>query len=116
MTLTPDRRATRRLHRLEDHGIVSTRVRPGHGAHLLDVSVAGALIETSHRLLPGTCVELHLDTESAHTKIRGRVLRCAVVHVRASSVCYRGAIAFERDLPWGGGGRGGGGGFHVLGT
>jgi hypothetical protein len=100
MTLTVDRRTTPRLHRLEDHGIVSTRVRPGHGAHLLDVSVAGALIETTHRLLPGTSVELQLDTESAHTKVRGRVLRCAVVRVRPSSMCYRGAIAFDRELPW----------------
>lgn len=100
MTLTLDRRTTHRLHRTEEHGIVGARVRPGHRAHLVDVSAAGALIETSHRLLPGTSVELHLETETAHTNIRGRVLRSAVVRVRPSSVCYRGAIAFDRDLPW----------------
>jgi len=100
MTLTIDRRSTRRLHRIEEHGVVATRVRPGHRAHLVDVSAAGALIETSHRLLPGTTVELHLETETTHTRIRGRVLRCSVVRVRPSSVCYRGALAFDRDLPW----------------
>ena len=100
MTLTLDRRTTPRLHRPEEHGIVATRVRPGHRAHLVDVSAAGAMVETSYRLLPGTSVELHLETENAHTNIRGRVLRSTVVRVRPSSVCYRGAIAFDRDLPW----------------
>jgi hypothetical protein len=100
MTLTIDRRAARRLHHVEDHGIVNARVRPGHRAHLVDVSSSGAMIETSYRLLPGTAVELHLETESTHTRIRGRVLRCNVARVRASAICYRGAIAFDRDLPW----------------
>jgi len=100
MTLTIDRRTTKRLHRIEEHGVVTARVRPGHRAHLVDVSAAGALIETSYRLLPGASVELHLETESTHTRIRGRVLRCAVVRVRPSFVHYRGAVAFDRSLPW----------------
>ena len=100
MTLTIDRRTGRRLHRVEEHGVVATRVRPGHRAHLVDVSAAGALVETSYRLLPGASVELHLETDTTHTRIRGRVLRCAVVRVRPAAVCYRGAIAFDRDLPW----------------
>jgi PilZ domain-containing protein len=100
MTLTADRRAMRRLHRVEEHGIVATRVRPGHRAHLVDVSAAGAMIETSYRLLPGAAVELHLETESTHTKVRGRVLRCHVVRVRPQSICYQGAISFDSHLPW----------------
>ncbi|HKB13785.1 MAG TPA: PilZ domain-containing protein [Vicinamibacterales bacterium] len=100
MTLTVDRRTTRRLHRVDEHGIVAARVRPGHRAHLVDVSATGALIETSYRLLPGTSVELHVETETTHTRIRGRVLRCAVVRLRPSFVHYRGAIAFDRSLPW----------------
>jgi PilZ domain-containing protein len=99
MTMAPERRARRRL-QVKEHGVVLTRVRPGYRAHLVDVSASGALIETSYRLLPGTSVELHLETGAAHTNIRGRVLRSAVVRVRPSSVCYRGAIAFDRDLPW----------------
>jgi PilZ domain-containing protein len=97
---TPDRRQTRRLLHSDDHGIVSTRVRPGHRARLIDVSADGALIETNHRLLPGTCVELHVETRSHRTNVRGRVLRCAIVLVRPSWVCYRGAIGFDRHLPW----------------
>jgi PilZ domain-containing protein len=100
MTLTTERRTSRRLHRVEEHGIVTARVRPGHRAHLVDVSSSGAMIEISYRLLPGTSVELHLETDSTHTRIRGHVVRCAVFRVRPSSVCYRGAIVFDRDLPW----------------
>ena len=99
MTMARERRTRRRL-QAEEHGVVATRVRPGYRAQLVDVSATGALIETSYRLLPGTSVELHLETDAAHTNIRGRVLRSTVVRVRPSSVCYRGAIAFDRDLPW----------------
>jgi hypothetical protein len=95
-----DRRHARRLLHSDDHGIVSTRVRPGHRAKLIDVSAAGALIETNHRMLPGTAVELHVETRSHRTNVRGRVLRCAIVMVRPSWLCYRGAIGFDRHLPW----------------
>jgi hypothetical protein len=96
----PDRRATRRLDAFEDHRIVSACVRPGHRARVIDVSAAGALIETSHRLLPGTSVELQVETGTDRTSVRGHVLRCAVVRLRPTWVCYRGAIAFDRHLPW----------------
>jgi PilZ domain len=96
----PDRRGMRRLEALEEHGIVSASVRPGHRARLIDVAAGGALIETSHRLLPGTSVELQVETGTDRAHIRGQVLRCAVVRVRPTWVCYRGAIAFDRHLPW----------------
>ena len=95
-----ERRQTRRHLDADEHGIVSTRVRPGHRAKLIDVSAGGALIETNHRLLPGTSVELHLETGTHRTNVRGRVLRCAIVLIRPSGVCYRGAIGFDRHLPW----------------
>jgi hypothetical protein len=97
---TADRRHARRRLDADDHGIVSTRVRPGHRAKLIDVSAGGALVETTHRLLPGTSVELQVETRSDLTNVRGRVLRCAIVLVRPSWVCYRGAIEFDRRLPW----------------
>ena len=95
-----DRRRTPRHGRVEDHGIVSARVRPGREASVIDVSAGGALVETKHRLLPGTAVELHLETSDRRATIRGRVLRCAIARLRSSSVCYRGAIGFDRHLPW----------------
>jgi len=85
---------------VDDHKIVSASVRPGHRARLIDVSAGGALIETSQRLLPGTSVELQVQTGTDRATVRGHVLRCAVVRLRPTWVCYRGAIAFDRHLPW----------------
>ncbi len=96
----PDRRATRRFEAFEEHRIVSACVRPGHRARVVDVSAAGVLLETNHRLLPGTTVEVQVETGSDRACVRGRVLRCAVVRLRPTWVCYRGAIAFDRHLPW----------------
>jgi hypothetical protein len=96
----PNRRQTRRRRHIDEHGIVSARVQPGQRARLIDVSAGGALIETSHRLLPGASVELHVETNSRRTSVRGRVLRCAVVRVRPTWVCYEGAIGFDHHLPW----------------
>ena len=100
LTSRPDRRRRAAIETFEEHRIVSTRVRPGHRARLIDVSAGGALIETSHRLLPGTSVELQVETGTHRTNVRGRVLRCAMFEVRPSWVCYRGAIGFDRHLPW----------------
>jgi hypothetical protein len=96
----PERRVMRRLEVFEEHRIVSACVRPGHRARLIDVSAGGALIETSHRLLPGASVELQVETVSDRASVRGQVLRGAVVRLRPTWVCYRGAIAFDRHLPW----------------
>ena len=95
-----DRRGARRLEAVTEHRIVSAAVRPDHRARLIDVSAGGALIETNHRLLPGTVVELQVETGTERASVRGQVLRCAVVRVRPTWVCYRGAIAFDRHLPW----------------
>lgn len=93
------RRGSRRC-RFEEHGILAARVRPGHRAAIVDVSAGGILIETACRLLPGSAVELHMEIPTGHTTIRGRVLRCAVSGVRPSSIRYRGAIGFDRQMPW----------------
>jgi hypothetical protein len=101
MTDSPlNRRRTRRRSCVEDHGIVAARVRPGHVVSVIDVSAGGTLVESTHRLLPGTSVELQLETANHRVGVRGRVLRCAIVSLRSSSVCYRGAVVFDRCLPW----------------
>jgi hypothetical protein len=96
----PDRRGARRLEAFEEHRIVSAAVQPGHRARLIDVSAGGALIETSLRLLPGSSIELQVETGTDRARLRGQVLRCSVVRLRPTWVCYRGAIAFDRHLPW----------------
>ena len=83
----------------EEHGIVSARVRPGYVAAVIDVSAGGALIEIARRLLPGAVVELQVETTRRQTTLRGRIVRCTVVRLRSSSMCYRAAIAFEYPVP-----------------
>ena len=95
-----DRRKGARRRSIEQHGIVSARVKPGHDVELIDISSGGALVEGARRLLPGTAVELFLVAGDLCASIRGRVLRCAIVGLKPTAVSYRGAIGFDSDLPW----------------
>lgn len=95
-----ERRRAERLTTLGEHGVRVIKIRPGDGATIIDVSAAGALIETHRRLLPGSLVELHMETDHQKTRVRGTVVHCAVVRVGPACMAYRGAIEFERHLPW----------------
>jgi hypothetical protein len=95
-----EQRRAPRLGGTDPHGVVRVRVRPGHEAVLVDISDGGAAIETAYRLLPGTSVELQLDTGCGRTSARGLVLRCAVVTVHATRVTYGGAICFDTPIRW----------------
>jgi hypothetical protein len=98
--LRSDRRRDRRRRRVQEHGIVRARVRPGHLVTVIDVSAGGVCVETDRRLLPGSCVELHMESETRRACLRGSVVRCAVSRVQPAAISYRGAIAFDRHLPW----------------
>jgi hypothetical protein len=93
-----ERRGFRRAGASE-HGILSARVRPGRTATIIDISPGGASIEVACRLLPGTTVELRLDTSDHQADLKGCILRCSVVRLRSNSVSYRAAIAFDREWP-----------------
>jgi hypothetical protein len=95
-----ERRVGSRHEGPEGHGIQSMQVRPGRRAMLINIGAGGALIETGHRLLPGASVDLVLERSHYRATVRGRVLRCAVVRLESASICYRGAIGFDRSLPW----------------
>lgn len=100
VTVRRERRRAPRLTSSAEHGIRFIRIRPGHGATLIDVSAAGALIETHRRLLPGSLVELQMETDRHKTSVRGVVVHCVVARVGPACVAYRGAIEFDRRLPW----------------
>ena len=95
-----ERRQTPRRRTVRGHGIESAHVRRGVHVTIVDASAGGVLIETSHRLLPGMPVDIHLQHAHGTFTVRGRVLRCGVVQITASSVRYRGAIVFEQRLSW----------------
>ncbi len=96
-----DRRRSRRRALLDEHGILTVCVRPGQEASLVDVSAAGALLETGRRLLPGTAIELHVGIRGRRALVRGRVLRCAVSDLAGGGgPRYRAAINFDQPLSW----------------
>jgi len=95
-----DRRQTRRSSDTANHDIQSVRIKLGDIATVVDASAAGVLIDTRQRLLPGTYVELLMETTRHRCTVRGRVVRCTVAQVRAATVLYRGGIAFDQHLPW----------------
>jgi hypothetical protein len=94
-----ERRRGRRRRTLREHGIDSARVRRIN-VTIVDAAEGGLLIETAHRLLPGMPLEIYLERNKGIFTMRGRVLRCGVVHLTASSVRYRGAIGLDERLPW----------------
>jgi hypothetical protein len=77
---------------------VAARIRPGHPAEVIDVSVFGALVDTAHRLRPGTFVELQLETTAYRAHVRARVVHARVSELAADRVRYRGGLVFERGL------------------
>ena len=95
-----ERRVARRWRSIEEHGVVLGRVRPGHGAAVLNIGSSGVLVETMCRLLPQAIVELHLETIHRRWLVRGRVVRAFVSDLCADRVTYRGAIKFDHTLGW----------------
>jgi hypothetical protein len=65
---------------------------------VVDVSNAGVLVEGSTRLLPGTHVDVHVVTTAGRQLVRSRVVRAYVSTLKPDSVCYRGALAFDRQI------------------
>ena len=82
---------------------------------IVDISAAGILVESTHRLLPGARVDVRVLGERPDADvIRGRIVRCAVAYLQADQITYRGAIAFDR--PWGWDGNGESNGYAVPGS
>ena len=92
-----ERRTDSRRRTVDEHGVLTTRIAPGHHARLVDVSAGGALLDTPLRLLPGSRVEVCFATRRDRVAIRGEVVRCGVA--RLGPMVYRGAIRFEQRLP-----------------
>lgn len=77
---------------------IAARIRPGHPADVLNVSADGVLVDTAHRLRPGTIVDLQVETPAYRAQVRARVVHAWVSDLRADRMRYRGGLAFERAL------------------
>src|SRR5688500_14952552 len=93
-----DRRRDPRRTPASDEPLSQVRLRAGRQLEVINVSDAGLLAEGEMRLLPGTHVDVHLVTAEGRLLIRSRVVRAFVCHVAASTIRYRGALAFERAV------------------
>lgn len=71
-------------------------LRPGLPVVLVNISAAGALVESTGRLRPGAPTELQLSCAGRRRMVRGRLARCEVVAL--DPVRYQGAIAFDGPL------------------
>jgi hypothetical protein len=94
-----DRRAHPRLGARELSWLRTSRLKYGPSVRLIDLSVAGALIESDTQLRPGSNLALELDGAS-HVVVPIRVVRCQLTSLREKPL-YRGACAFRRltELP-----------------
>ena len=96
--MRPERRAAARRTPARDEPLARARLRAGRELTVVDICDAGALVEGSTRLLPGTHVEVHVVTREGRTLVRSRVTRASVLAVAADTLRYRAALAFERRV------------------
>ena len=92
------RRAVRRIV-TSDEPLSQVRLRAGRQLAVIDISDGGLMAEGEMRLLPGTHVDVHLVTCEGRLLIRSRVVRAFVSHVSATTIRFRGALAFDRAVP-----------------
>ena len=91
------RRAVRRTPHL-DESLSRVRLRTGRELAVIDVSSAGALIEGTTRLLPGTRTDVHVVTRHGRLLVRTRVIRSFIWRLERDVVCYRTALEFDATV------------------
>jgi len=90
-----ERRTTARRTPAPEETLARLRLRTGRELAVVDIGDAGALVEGTARLLPGTHVEVHVVTREGRTLVRSRVTRAWVFAVAADTLQYRAALVFE---------------------
>jgi PilZ domain-containing protein len=100
MTPSDERRQFIRVPSDRSEGGVSGRIRPGHQVRILDLSPGGVLVETDRPLPPGAVVEWYVEMAGGRHATRALVVRCYVRAVGPDSLLFRGALEFERLVPW----------------
>jgi hypothetical protein len=100
-TVRRERRASARVLALTMEGMDRARLRPGRTADIVDLSSGGALVETDWRLLPGMRVEMQVGDPVPLFRVAARILRCHVAQVDRTRIRYRGALMFDKQLPFG---------------
>ena len=90
----------RRQPRLRTTGL-SARVRPGHRAHVIDVSTSGALLEARQPFRPGASVQVQFEGIDRRSRITALVVRCDVIAVDPDrGLTYRAGLSFDEACEW----------------
>jgi hypothetical protein len=77
------------------------RMRPGHPLAIVNVSVAGALVEAGCQLRPGSRVVVHLECDDDRRVVGATVSRCSVAAIdRDDGVLYRAGLCFTERCEW----------------
>ena len=82
-------------------GTLRARVRTGHTLAIVNVSTAGALVETACQLRPGSRVDVHLERDHHRRLVRAIVDRCWVATIDGrAGILYRAALCFTERCEW----------------
>jgi hypothetical protein len=92
---SPERRRAVRRTPHADESLSRVRLRTGRELAVIDISSAGALIEGTTRLLPGTRSDVHVVTRHGRLLVRTRVIRSFIWRLERDVVCYRTALEFD---------------------
>ena len=98
--MSSDCRSARRFAADELQWLEHVRLQYGPTVSLVDLSIGGAAFEAERPLRPGAATVLELGAEHEHRVVAGRIVRCEVVALQATSMRYRGACVFGRPLRW----------------
>jgi len=96
--MTADRRTAARRTPAADETLKRLRLRTGRELAVVNIGDAGALVEGTARLLPGTHVEVHVVTREGRTLVRSRVMHASVFAVAADILEYRAGLAFDAHV------------------
>jgi len=95
-----NRRAYPRLPADQLGWLKRVRLAYGPAVSLIDLSVQGAFFEVDYRLRPGDTTDFELMAADEQAVVTGHIVRTEISGLNADVVRYRGACAFERNLPW----------------
>jgi hypothetical protein len=80
--------------------VAHATLRPGTAVHIIDLSEAGAQIQTDRPLRPGSRVCFRLDTAGGTIGLAAQVLRCSVWTIHPyGGISYRAALRFDARCP-----------------
>jgi hypothetical protein len=95
-----ERRVAHRRPAAQVPSITGVRLSPGGGdSALVNISITGALVRSTSRLLPGTPVTVLFEGTFSPSSIKSKVVRCVVADIcKPAGLSYHIGIAFNERI------------------